>query len=165
MSDPAGEPDPRVLGPGRAPTPFTADEIRRGCPQGRTILLRVDRPSEPPAYRSNHFVRCDDAGADIARAAVDADGAPLGDQDVEHSTWHELQEHASFPADRTEIVAEDLDSRMGVLRCLRYEVADEERRDTFWFAQGIAGMPVKVVTRTPDGQVTGTVTMIANQLP
>ena len=54
---------------------------------------------------------------------------------------------------------------MGVLRCLRYEVADEERRDTFWFAPGIAGMPVKVVTRTPDGQVTGTVTMIANQLP
>jgi hypothetical protein len=34
--------DPHVLGPDLTPTPFTADETRHGCPEGRLIRLRVE---------------------------------------------------------------------------------------------------------------------------
>ena len=33
--------DPRRVRPGDAPTPYTADEIRKGCPEGRTNTFRV----------------------------------------------------------------------------------------------------------------------------
>lgn len=165
MVDPAGEADPHVLGPGRAPTPFTADEIRRGCPAGRTILLRVDRPGEAPAYRVNHFLRCDEHGAETARFAADPDGTPAGEADVERSSWQELQEHASFPVDRTEIASEHLDSPMGVLECLRYTVVDDSSTAVFWFAKTIAGMPVRFEERAPDGRLLNRVTMVKNALP
>ena len=35
--------DPRVLGAGLAPTPFTADEIRAGCPDGHWLLVAPAR--------------------------------------------------------------------------------------------------------------------------
>ncbi len=34
--------DPHILHPDHAPTPFTADEIRTGCPAGRTVTMAVD---------------------------------------------------------------------------------------------------------------------------
>lgn len=40
--------DPRVVQPGHAQTPFTADEIREGCPTGRTIGLLVEPPDADP---------------------------------------------------------------------------------------------------------------------
>ena len=55
--------DPHVLAPGRAPTPFTADEVRGGCPAGRTIRLRVDVVGETSFHRVSRFVECDEAGA------------------------------------------------------------------------------------------------------
>ena len=165
MSELAGAAHPHVLGPGRAPTPFTADEIRRGCPEGRTILLRVDRPGHPTTYRVNHFLRCDEHGAKIARSAADADGRPIGDADAEWSTWHDLQEHASFPADLTEIAGDDLTSPLGILKCRCYTVVDDSSETVFWFAETIAGMPVKVEERAPDGTLHNTVTMVNNTLP
>jgi hypothetical protein len=47
--------DPHVLAPGRAPTPFTAEEIRDGCPAGRTIRLRVDMVGQASFQRCSRF--------------------------------------------------------------------------------------------------------------
>jgi len=57
--------DPHVLAPGQAPTPFSADEIRGGCPAGRTIRLRVVMVGETPFLRVSRFVECDETGATL----------------------------------------------------------------------------------------------------
>jgi hypothetical protein len=54
MADFSG--DPHILGPGLLPTPFTADEIRAGCPDGRFIRLLVEVDVQEPFIRTNRFV-------------------------------------------------------------------------------------------------------------
>ena len=92
--------DPHVLAPGRAPTPFTADEIRAGCPTGRTIRLRVDVVGETAFHRVSRFVECDQAGATMEHSRLSLDGSPLAEPEVDRVTWRDLQAHASFAADR-----------------------------------------------------------------
>jgi len=57
--------DPHVLVPGTAPTPLTADEIRAGSAEGRTITLLVE-PAEGPSWqRVNRFVARDVVGDEL----------------------------------------------------------------------------------------------------
>lgn len=161
MTDQA--PDPHVLAPGRAPTPFTAEEIRAGCPAGRTIRLRVDVAGESPFHRVSRFVECDTAGATMERYLASADGSALEEPEVERVTWRDLQAHASFDADDTSIEADRIMTEIGELECLRYTVRDGTTDEVFWFAKGLPGMPVKLVTRT-DGEVVATVSMVDNSL-
>jgi hypothetical protein len=144
--------DPHVLQPGRAPTPFTADEIRAGCPEGRTIRLRLDVPGKTASYRVSRFVACDEAGATLERYGVSSDGIPLGDPEADRVTWRDLQAHASFPAEQTTIEPERIRTAIGVLDCLRYSVREGSTEEVFWFADDLPGMPVQYLTRT-DGRL------------
>lgn len=156
--------DPHVLAPGRAPTPFTADEIRGGCPAGRTILLRVDVEGETPFLRVSRFVECDEAGATIERSRLSLDGSPLSEPEVDRVTWRDLQAHASFRADDTTIEPERIETAIGALDCLRYTVADGATDQVFWFAKDLPGMPIRSLTRT-DGQVVATASVVDNTMP
>jgi hypothetical protein len=159
MADETG--DPHVLGPGRAPTPFTADEIRGACPPGRTIRLRVDVVGETPFHRVNRFVECDQAGATMERARLSLDGVPLGEPEVNRVTWRDLQAHASFPADDTMIESERIVTAIGELDCLRYTVRDGVAEEVFWFAKDLPGMPIRYLSRT-GGQIVMTVSVLDN---
>jgi hypothetical protein len=156
--------DPHVLEPGQAPTPFTADEIRRGCPAGRTIRLRVEAPGETPFHRVSRFVEADDTGAMLERTRLSLDGDPLGESDVGRVTWRELQAHASFPAERTTIESDRIETAIGELDCLRYTVRDGATEDVFWFAKDLPGMPIQYLTREA-GEVVTTVTVVDNTTP
>lgn len=156
MTDQTG--DPHILAPGRAPTPFTADEIRAGCPAGRTIVMRVEGVGEPPFQRVSRFVECDDTGATIERSRLSLDGTPLGDSRLDRMSWRDLQAHASFPADDTTIEPERIETAIGALDCLRYMVSRDENDDVFWFALDLPGMPIQYLTRT-NGQVVATVSI------
>jgi hypothetical protein len=136
-----------VLGPDLAPTPFTPDEIRAGCPAGRTIELLVETDGEEPYTRVNRFVACDETGATLERGATGT-----------RVTWAELQAHAAFPAARTTIEPDTIETPLGVLDCLRYTVEDGDDVDVFWFAQAFPGMPVRYRTRD------STTTMITSTL-
>ena len=120
--------DPHVLAPGRAPTPFTADEIRGGCPTGRTIRLRVDVVGETAFHRVSRFVECDQAGATMEHSRLSLDGSPLAEPEVDRVTWRDLQAHASFAADDTTIESERIETAIGELDCLRYTVRDGRDR-------------------------------------
>jgi len=159
-----GPPDPHILGPGLTPTPFTADEIQRGCPVGRTIRLLVEAEGEKPFLRTNRFVACDEVGATIESARLTIDGQPMGPAEASRSTWLELQSHASFQAARTDIMPEAINIPLGVLDCLRYTVSDGSTIKSFWFAREAPGMPVKYI-RHEAGRVVSSVTMIANTKP
>jgi hypothetical protein len=154
--------DPHVLQPDHAPTPFTASEIRDGCPEGRTIGLLIEAAGAPPHRRTNRFVECDEEGAVVERTRFDMDGRPLGPPERARSTWLEMQGHASTPADRTTIDPSVLESPMGPLDCLRYTVVDGEEVETLWFARSLPGMPVRTESRRA-GELVLTVTMTSDE--
>jgi hypothetical protein len=138
--------DPHVLNPQHLPTPFTADEIRDGCPAGRVIHLVVEDGDEKPYRRVNRFLSTDADGADQDAMIVDGDGAPLGAVRVFRTTWKELQGHASFPAADTTIDEETIETPLGRLDCLRYATSEGATEHVFWFARNRPGMPVKYMT-------------------
>jgi len=155
--------DPHVVEPGHAPTPFTADEIRRGCPQGRTIQLVVETAGEQPYMRTITFRECDGTGAVQERAAATLTGDQISPVQTQTSTWSELQAHASFPAERTAIGQVVLETPLGRLDCLRYTVTDGSTVDTFWFAKTLPGMPVRFTSQVDD-QVVSAVAMVTDSL-
>ena len=143
--------DPHVLGPGLAPTPFTADEIRAGSPAGKLITSQVEG-DDPTVRVTNRYLSCDDEGAEIGRTEYAADGAVV-EQDVGRSNWLDLQRHAAFPADRTTVDEVVLDGPLGSLDCLRYTIEAGPVVRRFWFARSRPGMPVRVET-SENGAVT-----------
>jgi hypothetical protein len=156
--------DPHVLAPGRAPTPFTADEIRDASKVGKAVRRRVDTVGETPFHLVSRYLECDDTGATMERAQFSLEGAPLGEPDVGRVTWLDLQTHASFPADATTIESERIETAIGELDCLRYTVRDGATDQVFWFAKNLPGMPIQQLTRI-DGEVVTTVTVLDYAIP
>jgi hypothetical protein len=156
--------DPHVLQPDHAPTPFTASEIRAGCPAGRTISIVVELSGQEPHRRTNRFVRCDQDGALVERTRTAMDGTPIDAPESGWATWLEMQGHASTPADRTTIEPTRLETPMGVLDCLRYTVADGTGVETLWFATALPGMPVRTETRI-GGELVAVVRVVGNEMP
>jgi len=158
-----GTRDPHVLDPGQAPTPFTADEIRTGCPTGRTIRLRVDVDGETSFQRVSRFADCDESGATLERYGLSLHGAPLGKPEANRVSWLDLQAHASFPAEATTIEPERIETAIGELDCLRYTVREDATDEVFWFAQDLPGMPVRYLTRV-DGVVVTSTSVVGNTI-
>lgn len=157
MADDAG--DPHVLAPGRAPTPFTAAEIRERCAAGKTIRVLVEIDGAAPYQRVTTYVDCDDAGATIERSQLALDGTPLERPELDRVSWLDLQGHASFPADETTIEPERIETPLGELACLRYTVRDDAGDQVFWFAKDYPGMPVRFLTRS-GGRAVMTVSVV-----
>jgi hypothetical protein len=156
--------DPHVLAPGTAPTPFTAEEIRAGCPEGRTITLLVEPADGSPWRRVNRFVDTDPEGATLQRWRLGPDGEPEGAVEGGRTTWLQLQAHASFPADAVTIERDTVELPIGVVEAVRYTVTDDEGVETFWFAKAFPGMPVRYESLGAGGGVDRT-TMIGNDHP
>jgi hypothetical protein len=158
--------DAHLLGPGLLPTPFTADEIRAGCPDGRTIRLFVEPAEGEPFERVNRFVEVDDSGATLERWWVGPDGLVDGEVERERTTWLDLQRHAAFPADRTTSSRETLELPVGSVDCVRYDVRAEasvESVATFWFSLAHPGMPVRYEQAADGGGVDRT-TMVGDEV-
>jgi len=179
--------DPHLLGPGLLPTPFTADEIRTGCPDGRTIRLFVEPAEGEPFERVNRFVEADETGATIERWWVGPDGLVDGEVERERTSWLDLQRHAAFPADRTTSSRETLELPIGTVECLRYDVrpeasvgasvsaadaapgavtgavVDGHAVATFWFSLAHPGMPVRYEQVADAGGIDRT-TMVGDEI-
>ena len=154
-------PDVHRLQPDHLPTPFSAAQIRDGCPAGRTIRIREETPDAPPAFRRIRFVEVDADGAVQEFLATDADGRPIGEPTRRHSTWLDLQRHASQDAAATTVDEVGLTLPFGDFACWRYIVQRPEAELRFWFAKQLPGMPARVEEWVA-GVMTGRSTMIAN---
>jgi hypothetical protein len=147
--------DPHVLGEGLLPTPFSADEIRAGCAEGRTIRLLVEPAQGEPFERVNRFVDCNESGATLERWRLGGDGGVDGEVERERTTWLELQGHAAFPDDRATRSRETVELPIGRVECLRYDVRaavhDDAPVATFWFALAHPGMPARYEQRAGTG--------------
>jgi hypothetical protein len=139
--------DPRVLDPDHLPTPFSADEIRVGCPPGRTIRVRVFELGQPPYVGVTKFVSGDAAGAEQESWRETPNGERLTEPRLVRSTWLELQGHASMPRATTTIDEETVDLPAGRYDCLRYTRREGDEETSFWFARSAPGMPLKLEER------------------
>jgi hypothetical protein len=153
--------DPHRLRPDHLPTPFTAEEIRRGCPPGRTVRSLVERAAQEPYVRVTRFVSGDADGAEQESWTETPDGTRLTEPERGWSTWLGFQEHASMPAATTEIADEEIDIPAGRFTCLRYTTRDGDSVSTFWFARSAPGMPLRYEERV-NGQVVFSSTAIEN---
>jgi hypothetical protein len=143
--------DPRIIDPGHAPTPFTAEEIRQGCPPGRKITIEHTDPDGSPETWLTVFVEADDEGALLTNQRVAGNGELLGEPSEFRATWDELQAHASFPSERTSIENETLSTPLGTLDCLRYTIDDGEKTKILWFDRSRPGLPVRTESRDANG--------------
>ena len=133
----------RIVDPGHAPTPFTADEIRMGCPQGRQVTVVHLGPDETSEYWTTTFAKTDQETALLINQQVGEDGQPLGGASELVATWDELQAHASFPAINTTISEVEVATPIGQMHCLLYEVTDGPTTKRLWFAKSLPGLPIK----------------------
>ena len=144
MSQP---PDINRVRPDHLPTPFSAADIRAGCPVGRTIRLRSEAPGAELTYLQIRFVEVDADGAVQEFQSTDREGIPIGEPNVRRSSWIDLQHHASQPASATVLDEVDLELRFGIEACWRYTVGVDDASFAYWFAKDRAGMPVQVEER------------------
>ena len=137
--------DAHIIGPGLLATPFTADEIREATGNGKTIRLLIEGPESSREFRVNRFREADAEGATLDRWTSNADGVLQGDISTSRVTWHDLQAHAAFPAERTTLSTETLSLPIGHVDCLRYDVRENPEASpmTFWFSMKHPGMPVQ----------------------
>ncbi len=140
-------PDANKTEPDHLPTPFSAADIRVGCPFGRTIQLQSEASGGELTFLQIRFVDVDADGAVQEFQSTDREGRPIGEPTRRRSSWLDLQHHASQPASATVIDEIDLELPLGTEACWRYTVSTEDGSDTFWFAKGRAGMPVQVEKR------------------
>ena len=154
--------DPRVLDPGHLPTPFSAEQIRHGCPTGREIRLSVVE-GETEFVRVIRFVAVDARGALQESQAYGPHGKPLGEPVSSRHSWEEYQRHASFPASSATVKTEACSLPLGSITCRVYEIEEGDVATSFWFDLDRPGMPVKVVARV-NGETVSSMTMIADSV-
>jgi hypothetical protein len=157
--------DPHQFRPDHLPTPFSADEIRVGCPPGRTVRALIARAGTEPYIRVTRFLTGDGEGADQESWTETQEGARLTEPERDHSTWLEFQGHASMPAATTEIAEEVIDIPAGRYDCLRYTRRDDDDTvNTFWFARSAPGMPLRFESWVA-GELVFSSIAIQNEMP
>jgi hypothetical protein len=139
--------DPYLAEPGHLPTPFTADQLREGCPDGRTLLVRTEPAGQEAHERVVRFVEGDADGVVQVRSESGPGGSVGPELGRSRSTWRELQAHASYPAGRTTRERVRLEHPLGDLDCLRYTMGDGDAVDQAWFDVDRPGMPVLLESR------------------
>jgi hypothetical protein len=153
--------DPHQLSADDLPTPFSAAEIRDGCPPGRTLRFRMERPGQDPVVRVSRYAETDTDSAVQESWTEDLEGRRLSDPKLERSTWLELQEHASFPRATTVRTEEELEIPAGRFACLRYTRTDPDAIWRFWFALELPGQPVRY-EREASGQIVFSAALMEN---
>ena len=139
----------RIVEEGHAPTPFTAAQIREGCPEGRVATFRVIQAGRDPFLQFMRFHDADAEGVEVEMGMMLENGNPVSTPASRRSTWEELQRHASFEADRTILSEGEVTVEAGTFPCFLYEVRVERSGEPpattrAWFAKTLPGPPVKM---------------------
>jgi len=162
LAAPEGSEEARRLRPDHAPTPFTADEIRKACPEGRTDTFRIERHKETWTHTMK-FLKCDAEGAEVESTNVLEDGTTKTTKD--RQAWTDFQTQASFPELDTKITDETIETPAGKFECRLYTVQKREGDPAvvrMYFAKKLPGHPVKM-TSEENGKIVFTMTLIEHK--
>jgi len=108
------------------------------------------RSGAEPVVRVTKFVSGDADGGVHESWTETPSGERLTEPERGHSTWLELQEHASMPADRTRIDEETFEIPAGRFEGWRYTRTDDDGVHVFWFARSAPGMPLRYEVQAGD---------------
>jgi hypothetical protein len=139
-------PEANRMQPDHSPTPFSAAEIRSGCPRNRKIVFQVETFGQPVIYQTLTFVTVAEDNVVFESVTTGMDGKQVGPKGMTTGTWKDLQSHASFPEAQTRIQKESFTTPAGTFDCWRYEVTLAKDGKTsvqrYWFALTLPGPPV-----------------------
>ncbi len=168
----------RTLADGKHPTPYTAEQIRAGCPDGRTITYEVTvggtTTTQVWAFSEGGAKACT-----WTNTRFTADGQPLGVSTGTTHTWAGLQAHASWPAADTAVSEAKITVGAGTFDCMLYTVTTTRELPAtkgskakptssttiskYWFAWELPGPPVRTV-QTIDGKPHSSMVMLENEV-
>lgn len=136
------------LAPGKAPTPFTADEIRMGNAPGTWKRYRISQ-GEREFFQHFEFVQAEKPELAAMKVVMyDVEGNELGATEAPPAAWTALQAHASFDEDKTVIGRDTIQVAAGEFDCWTYTVDTAEGEQSFyWFGIEQPGPPVLMETR------------------
>jgi hypothetical protein len=157
----------RRLDPDDHPTPYTAEQIRQGCPDGRTCTFRMSTAGGHAVMQEWRFTAPDAEGVTWTSLHLDEHGDPSGQSNSSRRTWKELQQHASYPSEATTVREERVETPAGAFDCMLYTVTQQQEDSTvvskYWFAWQLPGPPVKMEQRM-DGKLVGSMEMLSNEV-
>ena len=137
------------MSPEHAPTPFSAEEIRRSCGPRHRIRMLEQVKDKPKIFKVFYFTEGDTEGAKLQVRVEDGSGKLMAQSPKAAVTWKALQSHASFPAIHTRISEESLTTPLGTFACWRYDVSMKKEGKPllrrFWFAKKLPGPPVRLI--------------------
>lgn len=138
------------------PTPFSAEQIRQGMPQGVVIRLETSAPSGVLSRDEWSVVASDAAGVEIRYTSFSGEGKAIGGSEQKRDTWAALQDHARFPRERATRERATFTSALGTFEGWKYVVTEADdagsvRTSTYWFADALPGAPLRMVVA--DGAV------------
>lgn len=156
-----GEKDPRVLAEGKAPTPFTADQIRAASPAGRTSLFRISGGGQSLLLRFR-FGEGDAEAVRLETVNLSERRTPLAPPKVTRVSWRELQAHASYDENATTIEEATVEVPFGKFDCLLYTLKGARAVQKFYFAKELPGPPVRMVVEA-NGEVRQTMELLEHR--
>lgn len=135
---------------GKAPTPYTAAEIREAHPDGTMLRFAVQAgPRAPEIIQVMRFDQSDAEGVNVESWTEDLRGTRLGDATRARATWDELRDHAAYDAvlaarepSHCVVVAGDYDCWLYTVQSASTDSGAVER---YWFAHTKPGPPVLLV--------------------
>ncbi len=125
--------------------PFTAQEMRDEMVPGFTVQILRQTAGAGDRFELWRVLEADAESVVIESCPLDQSGAPAGPPTSTASTWVELRNHATFPAERTALSEETLETPLGALDCWLYRITDPETgaMREFHFAKSLPGPPVR----------------------
>ncbi len=132
--------------PGHAPTPFSAEEIRDASPSGHYSVFRVEGKGIEPFRLVSEFTEVDDENAAFLGWRETMEKQLNGDMMTASAKWTELQAHASFPENQTEITEESVTVPAGSWTCWIYSIKSGDGTvKEMAFAQDLPGPPIRML--------------------
>lgn len=144
---------PEPAAPAYAPRLFDAAALRDGFVLGTKIRLRMETTGEPPTEQRWQVTAHTAEGCTIASQVYDiGTGELVADEGEGTSSWAELEGHATFPADRTEIADDQtITVPAGTFAARRYTVREDDGTvKVLYFARDLPGPPVSMVVSRGD---------------
>ncbi len=158
-------PQPDTDDPSILRRPFTAEQIRDEWVKGFSIDMARRTPEGVLVERWT-VMDADDEGVEIEFVPLDDSGNRTAERTSQRSTWTELRNHATFPADRSTVERVTRETALGSLEGWHYTVRDEEEGTVteFFFASSLPGAPVQMRT-TRHGQIVMELEQVARRRP
>jgi len=149
------------LQPDHLPTPYTAEQIRKACGEGRqtTWVIKMDGKVQKTTFA---FGAGDKKGCTFTISEFKEDGTPKGKPRSMQLTWKQLQAHASYPEKGTKITTETIQLKAGKFECWVYAREAAGQVSRFYFAKKLPGPPVKLVVDR-EGKTVYSMVMVAHK--